>query len=145
MRKSKKYRQGIFVPQNIDKFIGERAVYRSGLELKFFRFCDNNANVLKWGSENIKIPYTSPLDKRVHRYHIDNYVIIKEGEQITKYCIEIKPFSQTQKPKTKYRQKKHLIYDQKQYIINMAKWEAAKKYCKGRGYSFLILTERELS
>ncbi len=46
MKKNSKYRQGIFVPTNLDKFIGERAVYRSGLELKFFRFCDNNANVL---------------------------------------------------------------------------------------------------
>ena len=36
MKKPKKWRQGIFVPNNIDKFIGARAIYRSGLELKFF-------------------------------------------------------------------------------------------------------------
>ena len=101
MNKNSKYRHGIFKPVNLDKFIGERAVYRSGLELKFFRFCDNNANVLKWGSENIKIPYFNKLTGRTHRYHIDNYVVIKEGNQITKYCVEIKPYNQTLPPKTK--------------------------------------------
>ena len=55
----KKYRQGIFTPKNQNKFIGTRATYRSGLELKFFRFCDENPNVIKWGSENIVVPYKS--------------------------------------------------------------------------------------
>ena len=58
----KKWRQGIFVPKNQDKFIGTKATYRSGLELKFFRFCDDSSNVLKWGSENVVVPYRSPLD-----------------------------------------------------------------------------------
>ena len=38
----RKWRQGVFVPKNIDKFIGSKAIYRSGLELKFFSFCDDN-------------------------------------------------------------------------------------------------------
>jgi len=145
MNKNSKYRQGIFVPNNKDKFIGDRAVYRSGLELKFFRFCDNNPNVLRWGSENIKIPYYNPLTKRTHRYHIDNYVVIKEGDKVTKYCVEIKPHKQTQPPSTKYRKREHLIYEQKQYVTNQAKWAAARKYCEGRNYKFLILTEKEIS
>ena len=127
MKKNSKYRQGIFVPTNLDKFIGERAVYRSGLELKFFRFCDNK------------------LTGRTHRYHIDNYVVIKEGETITKYCVEIKPYKQTLPPTTKYKKKSNLIYEQKAYVTNQCKWEAAKKYCEGRGYKFIILTEREIS
>tara|TARA_B100001094_G_C17929425_1_gene669978 strand:- start:221 stop:658 length:438 start_codon:yes stop_codon:yes gene_type:complete len=145
MNKNKKYRQGLFVPNNKDKFIGERAVYRSGLELKFFRFCDNNPKVLRWGSENIKIPYYNPLTKRTHRYHIDNYVVIKEGDKITKYCVEIKPYKQTKPPTTKYRKREHLLYEQKQYVTNQAKWAAARKYCDGRNYKFLILTENEIS
>lgn len=145
MNKNKKYRQGIFVPVNQNKFIGDRAVYRSGLELKFFRFCDNNEKVLRWGSENIKIPYYNPLTKRTHRYHIDNYVVIKEGEKITKYCVEIKPYKQTKPPTTKYRKREHLIYEQKQYVTNQAKWAAARKYCDSRDYKFLILTEKEIS
>ena len=145
MKKNSRYRQGIFVPKNIDKFIGERAIYRSGLELKFFRFCDNNPKVVRWGSENVVIPYYNPLTKRNHRYHVDNYVVIKEGNAITKYLVEIKPYKQTLKPTTKYKQKKHIIYEQVQFVRNQAKWKAARKYCEGRGYKWLILTEKELS
>ena len=140
----KKWRQGIFVPQNQDKFIGTKATYRSGLELKFFRFCDNSPNVLKWGSENVIIPYRSPLDNRAHKYYVDNLVIIKEDDQIKKYLVEIKPYKQTKKPQTKYRKKSHLIYEQRAYITNQAKWEAARNYCKKCDYTFIIITEKEL-
>ena len=70
LRQSSKYRQGIFIPSNKEKFLGTKAIYRSGLELKFMRFCDNNPNVVKWGSENVIIPYISPLDGRGHRYYV---------------------------------------------------------------------------
>ena len=137
---SSKYRQGIFTPINKDKFMGSTATYRSGLELKFMRFCDNNTNVLKWGSENVIVPYISPLDGRVHKYYVDNFVIIREGSQIKKYLIEIKPSKQTQAPNTKYKKKEHLIYEQSAWIINQAKWNAAKELCKKKGFDFLILT-----
>ena len=140
----KKWRQGIFTPKNQDKFIGSKAVYRSGLELKFFRFCDDNPNVLEWGSENIIVPYISPLDNRAHRYYVDNYIAIKEGSEVVKYLVEIKPSKQTKPPTTKYRKRQHLIYEQKQYVINQAKWKAAKEFCKKKGFTFIILTEKEL-
>lgn len=142
---SKKYRQGIFTPKNKDKFIGTTATYRSGLELRFFRFCDDNNNVIKWGSENVVVPYFSPLDNKVHRYFIDNYVVIKEGDTIKKYLIEIKPSKQTMPPTAKYKKKEHLIYEQRQYIVNEAKWISAKQYCAKNGLKFLILTEKELT
>jgi len=140
----KKYRQGIFVPNNQDKFIGTKATYRSGLELKFFRFCDKNPNVLQWGSENIVVPYKSPLDNRHHKYYVDNFVVIREGDEVKRYLVEIKPYKQTKKPQTKYRKKQHLIYEQKAYVTNQAKWEAAREYCKKCGYTFIIITEKEL-
>lgn len=145
LAKNSKFRQGVFTPKNSEKFLGSKAIYRSGLELKFFRFCDNNINVIKWGSENVVIPYISPLDGRVHRYFVDNYVMIKEGEVIKKYLIEIKPSKQTSAPTTKYKKQQHLIYEQKQYAVNVAKWEYARKYCSKHGMSFLILTEKELN
>lgn len=142
--KNSKYRQGVYTPINQNKFIGTTAIYRSGLELKFFKFCDSNSNVIKWGSENVIIPYISPIDTKVHRYFIDNYVVIKEGDQIKKYLIEIKPYKQTLPPTTKYKNQQHLIYEQKQYVVNQAKWDSARKFCKKNGMSFLIITEREL-
>jgi len=141
---NKKYRQGIFTPKNADKFIGTKAVYRSGLELKFMRFCDNNPNVLKWSSENVVIPYISPVDGRVHRYFVDNFVLIKEGNQIKKYLVEIKPYKQTMAPTTKYRKREHLLYEQQMYSVNQAKWASAREFCAKKGLEFLILTEKDL-
>ena len=140
----KKWRQGIFVPKNPNKFIGSKAIYRSGLELKFFRFCDDNKNVVKWGSENVIVPYYSPLDNKGHRYYVDNYIEILEGNKLTKYLVEIKHSRETKPPKTKYRNRKHLLYEQKTFVTNQAKWEAARKFSKKKGYKFIILTEKEL-
>jgi hypothetical protein len=140
----RKWRQGIFTPNNPDKFIGNKAIYRSGLELKFFRFCDNNPNVKKWGSENVVVPYISPLDRRAHRYFVDNYIEILEGNNLKKYLVEIKPSKQTKPPTTKYRKRRHLLYEQRAYVINQAKWEAARTYSKKIGCDFIILTEKEL-
>ncbi len=144
IQKNSKYRQGVFVPKNSNKFIGSKAIYRSGLELKFMRFCDNNPNVLKWGSENIVVPYISPIDNRVHRYFVDNFVVIKEGSIIKKYLIEIKPSRQVSPPTTKYKKREHLLYEQGMYNINQAKWKAADAYCRKNGMEFKILTEKEL-
>ena len=139
-----RWRQGIFVPKNPAKFIGSKAVYRSGLELKFFRFCDDNKNVKKWVSENVIVPYMSPLDNRGHKYYVDNYIEILEGNKLVKYLVEIKHSRETKPPKTKYKNRKHLLYEQKTFVTNQAKWQAARKYSKKRGYKFIILTEKEL-
>ena len=95
-----KYLQGIFRPQNPKKYVGkEQPVYRSGWELKFFRWADNNPNVLEWASEAVIIPYRSPIDNRIHSYHTDGVVAIRESNNvISKYVIEIKPSKQTVAP-----------------------------------------------
>ena len=139
-----RWRQGIFIPKNPNKFIGSKAIYRSGLELKFFRFCDDNKNVKRWGSENVIVPYMSPLDNRGHKYYVDNYIEILEGNKLVKYLVEIKHSRETKPPKTKYRNRKHLLYEQKTFVTNQAKWQAAREYSKKRGYKFIILTEKEL-
>ena len=141
---SKRYRQGVFVPKYQSKFIGSKAIYRSGLELKFFRFCDSNKNILKWSSEDVVVPYVSPIDGRVHRYFVDNYIMVKEGDVVKNYLVEIKPFKQTKPPTTKYRKKQHLIYEQKQWAVNTSKWESARKYAKQKGWEFIIITEKDL-
>ena len=37
-----------------------------------------------------------------------------------------------------------MLYEQKAWVVNQAKWEAAKKWADKKGYEFLILTEKEL-
>lgn len=141
---SKKYRQGIFKPKNHTKFIGDKAVYRSGLELKFFRFCDDNNNVLKWSSEDIVVPYISPVDGRMHRYFVDNFIVIKEGDVVKKYLVEIKPYRQTKPPATKYKKRQHILYEQKQWAVNTSKWKSARQYAKKQGWEFILITEKDL-
>ena len=64
------------------------------------QYCDSTTNVLEWGSEEIALPYRSPIDNRVHRYFPDFYIKIRETTgQIKRYIIEIKPKKQTIAPK----------------------------------------------
>ena len=137
------YKQGTYKPINEGKYTGKhKPRYLSSWELKFFRWCDNNPHVVEWTSESISIPYISPLDGKIHRYLVDNKVIIKEGNKFQKYLIEIKPKRET-KPPTKHGNKKKstILYESATYAKNMAKWEAARKWCKKNGYIFQIVTE----
>ena len=57
-----KYAQGIYEVRNPQKYVGNgKPKYRSGWEMTFFMFCDNNPAVLQWASEAIQIPYRNPL------------------------------------------------------------------------------------
>lgn len=71
LARNKRYNQGYFYPKNKHKFIGEYAIYRSGLELKYFQFLDNNPKCIKWNSEGVKIPYFWEGDNKWHTYYID--------------------------------------------------------------------------
>ena len=147
IKKDKRFRQGIFTPKNSEKYIGNNnPVYRSSWELKFFRWADLNENVLHWGSENIIIPYLSPLDQKVHRYFVDNFIVFKDSKGIkSKFLIEIKPSKQVEKPVvSQTKSRRTMLYEQKTWIINQSKWDAAKKWATKKGYQFLILTEKEL-
>jgi len=144
--KYKQFQQGIYNPINKNKYVGVNLPkYRSSYELKFFRFLDNNTNVIKWGSESIAIPYISPVDNRVHHYFPDNIVKIKEGNVITTYVIEIKPQKQTQPPSVKNRKsQKNVLFEQMQFAVNNAKWKAASEWCNKTGMKFQLITETEL-
>lgn len=141
------FKQGIFRPLNPEKVVGSKAIrFLSSYELKFMRFADKNPNVVKWGSENIIVPYVSPIDRKVHRYLVDNFILLKTNNGLMKYLIEIKPIKQTLPPSTKNRKKKStLIYEQVMYAVNQAKWAAAKAYAEKHGFKFLILSEEHLN
>ena len=69
-------------------------------------YCDKNQNILEWASEEIAIPYRSPIDNRVHRYFPDFYMKVKETNgKIKNYVIEVKPAKQTNLQKTKDKRK----------------------------------------
>jgi len=140
-----KFKQGIFKPNHPEKYKGTYPIlYRSSYELKYFRWCDHNPAVLKWGSESIIIPYQNPLTGKLSRYFVDSNITVKtKTGEIKKYLIEIKPQIQTQPPKPT-KNTKSLLRRQAEYIKNRAKWQAAEEWSKKKGYEFTILTEKHL-
>lgn len=145
IRRDPRYNQGIFRPINKAKFVGSFAIYRSSWEKKFMFWADKNPNVLEWSSERVIVPYKSPIDNKIHKYYVDAYVVIKEGDVIKKYMIEIKPHAHTLPPKPSKRKKPAtVLYEQTQYMLNQAKWAAAKMFAKQRGAEFIVLTEHHL-
>ena len=144
---SKKFLQGKYKPKNPEKYKGDptNIVYRSSWERKFLIYCDSNQNIIEYASEEIALPYRSPLDGRIHRYFPDFYIKVRESTgQIKKYIIEIKPQKQTVEPKVQKRKTKSYIYEVTEWAKNQAKWKAAQEFCEDRGYEFKILTENEL-
>jgi hypothetical protein len=139
--------KGKYKPSNPQKYKGDptNIIYRSLWERKFCVYCDLNENIIEWGSEEIALPYRSPVDNKVHRYFPDFIIKIKEETgEIKKYVIEIKPKKQTLPPPKPKRQTKGYLYEAYEYAKNQAKWEAAKEWCADRGYEFKVLTEKEL-
>jgi hypothetical protein len=137
---------GKFRPTNGKKYKGDptNIIYRSLWELKFMKYCDLNQNILEWGSEEIIIPYISPLDNRYHRYFPDFYVKARTSTGIKKYIIEVKPAKQVNEPQKQKRKTKKYITEVTTYAVNHAKWQAAREYCADRKWEFKILTEKEL-
>ena len=110
MKRKNPYKQGLYTPQNNTKYNGTRPiVYRSGLELSFFRWCDRNQNVIEWGSESVVLPFISPKDGRIHRYFVDGVLKLQTTNGIKKFLVEVKPKAQTTPPSTKYRKKKSTL------------------------------------
>ena len=94
--------KGKYYPSFPRKYKGDptNIIYRSLWERKFMVYCDKNAKILEWGSEEIALPYISPHDSRVHRYFTDFYIKVQENTgKIKRYLIEVKPLKQTTKPK----------------------------------------------
>ena len=139
--------KGKYQPSYPKKYKGDptNIVYRSLWERKFMVYCDKNENILEWGSEEVIVPYRSPIDNRYHRYFPDFYIKVRESNgKIKKMIIEIKPYRQCIEPKVQKTKTKGYIYEVMEYAKNQAKWEAAKEWCLDRGYEFKVLTENEL-
>jgi len=108
-------------------------------------YCDNNSAVLEWGSEEIIIPYISPLDGKRHRYFPDFYAKIKQADgTVKKFIIEVKPKKQCKPPDIPKKKTKYFIAEVRTWGVNKAKWEAAIEYCNDHGMEFKILTEDHL-
>ena len=75
--------KGIYKPSNPKKYKGDQhnIIYRSLWERNFMVYCDENNDIVEWGSEELIVPYISPLDNKQHRYFPDFYIKTKNGEK----------------------------------------------------------------
>lgn len=144
--------KGIYKPKNPQKYKGDsnEIIFRSSWERAFMCYLDNHPNIIEWSSEGVIIPYHCPVRQNMHRYFVDFWIKKRTVDDIIECdLIEIKPFKETQPPESPYnaktrKKRRRLIQESQTFAINMAKWEAAKAFCKKRGWNFKIFTEKEL-
>jgi hypothetical protein len=145
-----KYVKGIFKPRNPQKYKGNptNIIYRSSWELKMMSHFDGHPNIIWWQSEEVIVPYRSPIDNKIHRYYPDFLVNLKNKEGILQtIMIEVKPKNQSIPPMLKEGQttkNKKYIREVILWGKNEAKWKAAQEYCKDRGWSFQVFTEEQI-
>ncbi len=143
--------RGRYKPTNPQKYKGDptNIIYRSLLERRFMVWCDINSSVLEWNSEEVVVPYKSPIDTRYHRYFVDFWVRYRDKNGNLRAClIEVKPHKQTMEPKKKEGSAKptrRYLNEVMTWGVNQAKWKAATEYCKDRNWEFKILTEKQLT
>lgn len=132
------YHQGIIDPKKCKKYAdsckNEPIIYRSGLELQFIQYCENNPSITKWASEPIAIPYFCRLDGKDHEYYPDYIIENKQGHKV---IVEVKPENQTVKPKSS-----DSAWLKEQWVKNVDKWTIAKKFAETHGMKFIIVTEK---
>ena len=142
-----KYHQGIYKIKNAHKYKGDpnNIVFRSSWELKILKHLDENPSVLWFASEELFIPYVSPIDGKKHRYFPDFIISVrqKDGKEKT-FMWEVKPYKQTMMPEQK-RKTKNFIKESVTYAVNQEKWRAADLFCKEHGWEFMIITEKDLN
>ena len=143
----KRYK-GKYKIKNPNKYLGNptNIIYRSLMERRFMEWCDSNDKCYKWSSEEVVIPYISPIDNKQHRYFPDFLIQTPKGW----FLIEVKPLTQSRPPKKlvvenlELKKKRRYIKSVQTWLVNEAKWKAATKVCKKKGWSFQILTEKQL-
>lgn len=146
--------KGKFKPTNPAKYRGDptKIIYRSLWERRVFSVLDQHPSVVWWQSEEVIIPYVSPIDNRVHRYFPDIVYEMKKKDGTTQVImVEIKPLAQTRAPDPANRNKTktgrvstRYLREVKTYGVNEAKWKAARQFCETKGWTFTIMTEKDI-
>lgn len=132
------YHQGIIDPNEMKKYYSacktDPIIYRSGLELQFINYCENNSNITKWASEPLKIPYFNRLKNKEANYYPD-YII--ENNDGVRCIVEIKPYNQTTKPSAMDSR-----WLKEAWVTNVDKWTAAKEFAEKHNMKFIVVTEK---
>lgn len=136
-----RFAQGKYTLKNPEKYAGGRTpTYRSSWEWAMMRFCDENPNVKQWASEAIKIPYRHPLTGKYTIYVPDFFIAYSDrnGKQRVE-LVEVKPENHTDRRKLGKSRA-----NQAHWVVNQAKWEAARAWCKQQNITFRVITEQDI-
>jgi len=136
-----KYAQGKYQIQNPSKYVGNKSpTYRSGWEWTFMQFCDTNPSVLQWASEAVRINYRNPLTGK-NTIYVPDFLITYNDAQGRQHAevVEIKPLKETT-----LENAGKSVRNQASAILNMAKWEAARAWCRAHGLTFRVVTENDI-
>lgn len=135
------YARGKFDMKNPAKYVGKKTpTYRSSWEWTFMNFCDNHPAIKHWSSETISIPYYNVVKQKKAMYVPDFFVLYEDAKGNTKAeVVEIKPTKETN-----LKEAGKSAYNQAMAVMNQCKWQAADKWCKDQGFTFRIITEKEL-
>ena len=138
---------GTFKPSNPQKYVGDykNIIYRSSWEARVMSWLDKNPSIVSWASEEVVVPYVSPVDGRWHRYFPDFVVKVKDKNGTLKtMMLEVKPKKQKKEPEQQRRVTKRYITEVTTWGVNQAKWKAATEYCLDRNWEFKLITEDHL-
>lgn len=130
-----------FIPKNPEKYIGDaNSIFaRSSWEVSVMKYFDSKESVIKWGSEEITVPYLSPIDNKVHQYYPDFIVVYKnKSGELIKEIVEVKPLHESDPKFAKSDRSKDAL------LVNEAKWKAASIFCEQNGMTFRVLTEKSI-
>ena len=136
-----KFAQGRYNIKNTEKYVGKKLPHaRSSWEFVFMKMLDEHPGVESWASESIQIPYRDPLTGKYTIYVPDFFIVYKDrnGKKRAE-LVEVKPSTQTLREKVGKSR-----YNQEQYVKNLAKWEAANKWCKQQGIRFRVINEQDI-
>jgi hypothetical protein len=136
-----RFAKGHFNIKNPEKYVGNKTpIYRSSWEFAFMRFCDEHPSVTKWASEAIRIPYRNPLTNKNTIYVPDFFIAyVDAGGLQRSELIEVKPENQTLREKVGRSRA-----NQAAWIVNQAKWAAARAFCKQKGIIFRVISDRDI-
>jgi hypothetical protein len=134
------FRQGVYTVKNLQKYVGAgQPRYRSGWEMTFMMFLDNNENIVQWASESIRIPYRNPVTSKQSMYVPDFFITYRDRtNRMRAELVEIKPKKQS------LIESKMSARDGAIVAVNYAKWDAATKWCRRQGITFRVITEDQI-
>ena len=122
---------------------------------------DNNKNIIRWGSECLRIPYqmthfeNGDTKVKEHSYYPDFYYEMRVNGNLKQIVAEVKPQKEydmvislnegrLEVPQKGTKKLKNFEYDLKMAYKNKTKFETMINWCNAKGYEFIIITEHHL-